>query len=103
MSSLGPDGSFVSPPKGKPHGERKLVARQRAEIARRVLHGLPRREREMLRRFYLLGQSQQQICDEMGMERSQFLLLKSEARDRFWRLAGVLSDEERKHLPGSIS
>jgi DNA-directed RNA polymerase specialized sigma24 family protein len=37
--------------------ERTLQARQRAEIARRVMNGISRRDREILRRFYVDEQS----------------------------------------------
>ena len=44
------------------------------------------RDREILTRFYLLNQSQEQICDEMGLNNTQFRLLKSRAKARFGEL-----------------
>jgi RNA polymerase sigma factor (sigma-70 family) len=66
--------------------ERTLQARQRAEIARRVMNGISRRDREILRRFYVDEQSQQTICAEMGLTYNQFRLLKSRAKARFGEL-----------------
>ena len=46
-------------------GERhlqSLLTRQRSEIARKVMAGISRRDREILRRFYVDEQSQEQIC-----------------------------------------
>jgi RNA polymerase sigma-70 factor (ECF subfamily) len=63
-----------------------VMARQRAEIARRVLNGVSRRDREILNRFYVLEQSQEQICGEMGLSYNQFRLLKSRAKARFGEL-----------------
>ena len=66
--------------------ETTVMARQRAEIARKVLNGVSRRDREILNRFYVLEQSQEQICGEMGLSYNQFRLLKSRAKARFGEL-----------------
>ncbi len=66
--------------------EHKLIARQRAEIARKVLNGVSRRDREILNRFYVLEQPQERICAEMGLSYNQFRLLKSRAKARFGEL-----------------
>jgi RNA polymerase sigma-70 factor (ECF subfamily) len=66
--------------------ERTVIARQRAEIARKVLNGVSRRDREILNRFYVLEQSQERICADMGLSYNQFRLLKSRAKARFGEL-----------------
>jgi RNA polymerase sigma-70 factor, ECF subfamily len=66
--------------------ERSVIARQRAEIARKVLDGVSRRDREILNRFYVLEQSQERICADMGLSYNQFRLLKSRAKARFGEL-----------------
>src|SRR5580658_5721539 len=66
--------------------ERSVITRQRAEIARKVLNGVSRRDREILNRFYVLEQSQERICAEMGLSYNQFRLLKSRAKARFGEL-----------------
>ncbi|MCS7315332.1 MAG: sigma-70 family RNA polymerase sigma factor [Bryobacterales bacterium] len=66
--------------------EQELLARQKVEIMLKVLQGISRRDREILTRFYLLGQSQQQICREMKLTETQFRLLKSRAKARFGEL-----------------
>jgi RNA polymerase sigma factor (sigma-70 family) len=70
----------------KDNPERTLLARQRTEIARRVMNGISRRDREILRRFYVEEQSQETICEEMGLSYNQFRLLKSRAKARFGEL-----------------
>jgi RNA polymerase sigma-70 factor (ECF subfamily) len=66
--------------------ENSAMARQRAEIARKVLDGVSRRDRDILNRFYVLEQSQEQICADMGLSYNQFRLLKSRAKGRFGEL-----------------
>ncbi len=66
--------------------ERTVIALQRTEIARKVLNGVSRRDREILNRFYVLEQSQERICAEMGLSYNQFRLLKSRAKARFGEL-----------------
>ncbi|HVV44872.1 MAG TPA: sigma-70 family RNA polymerase sigma factor [Bryobacteraceae bacterium] len=76
--------------------EQDLLARQRTEIACRVFNGVSRREREILRRFYLLEQSQERICSEMGLSYNQFRLLKSRAKARFGKLGQRLAEPREK-------
>ncbi len=71
--------------------ERSVIARQRAEIARKVLNGVSRRDREILNRFYVLEQSQEQICADMELSYNQFRLLKSRAKARFGELGKRLA------------
>jgi RNA polymerase sigma factor (sigma-70 family) len=66
--------------------ERSVMERQRAEIARKVLNGISRRDREILHRFYVQEQTQERICAEMGLTYNQFRLLKSRAKARFGEL-----------------
>ena len=66
--------------------EEDAIARQRVEIMVKVLRGVSARDREILSRFYLLNQSQEQICEEMGLNNTQFRLLKSRAKARFGEL-----------------
>lgn len=56
--------------------------RQRARIMRRVLDELSVRDREILRRFYLLEQTAGQICAEMGLTETRFRLAKSRAKQK---------------------
>ena len=76
----------------KNNPEQNLLDRQRAEIARRVFKGVSCRDREILRRFYLLEQPQERICEEMGLSYNQFRLLKSRAKARFGKLGQSLAE-----------
>jgi RNA polymerase sigma-70 factor, ECF subfamily len=83
----------------KDNPEQSLFARQRAEIARRVFRGVSSRDREILRRFYLLEQPQERICQEMGLTYNQFRLMKSRAKARFGKLGKQLAESS----PGGSS
>lgn len=74
----------VIDPNGNP--EEAVMFRQRSELIRRVLSELCERDREILTRFYLREQGQQQICSEMDLTETQFRLLKSRAKARFGEL-----------------
>jgi RNA polymerase sigma-70 factor (ECF subfamily) len=77
--------------------ESSVIARQRAEIARKVLDGVSRRDREILKRFYMMEQPQEQICEEMGLTYNQFRLLKSRAKARFGELGRKLASGSGSH------
>lgn len=63
--------------------EEDAMERERSQIMLRVLRGLSTRDREILTRFYLYEQTQEQICSEMNLTGTQFRLLKSRAKARF--------------------
>jgi RNA polymerase sigma-70 factor (ECF subfamily) len=63
--------------------EQNVVLRQNVAMMRHVLEQLPDRDREILIRFYLLEEPQDQICQEMELTETQFRLFKSRAKARF--------------------
>ena len=71
---------------GRSNPEQDAISRQRTEIMLGILQKLSRRDRDILTRFYLLGQSQERICGEMRLSDTQFRLLKSRAKARFGEL-----------------
>lgn len=66
--------------------EQTAIQQQHEQIAKRVLHSISKRDREILTRFYLLEQSQEKICEQMNLTETQFRLLKSRAKARFGEL-----------------
>ena len=66
--------------------ERKAIEEQQTEVAMRVLQSLPRRDREVLIRFYLHEQGPEEICRDLGMTETQFRLIKSRAKARYGEL-----------------
>jgi len=74
----------IADPRGNP--EEAAIFRQRVDLIRRVLGELAERDREILTRFYLHEESQEEICSEMALTETQFRLLKSRAKARFGEL-----------------
>lgn len=66
--------------------EECAIDAQRAELMEQILQAIPRRDREILTRFYLREQTQEEICEEMKLTETQFRLLKSRAKSRFGAL-----------------
>jgi len=66
--------------------EERAIIGQKTELLRRVLSSLTRRDSEILTRFYLQEESQEQICEEMSLTETQFRLLKSRAKARFGQI-----------------
>src|SRR5258708_39930048 len=66
--------------------EEAAILRQHEEVAEAVLRSISGRDREILTRFYLREQTQEEICGEMNLSDTQFRLLKSRAKARFGEL-----------------
>ena len=84
--------------------EPEAMLRQSAELMKSALAQLSERDRDILIRFYLKEQSQQQICEEMRLTETQFRLLKSRAKAKFGEIgkkklasSGFLSVFVRSH------
>jgi RNA polymerase sigma-70 factor, ECF subfamily len=82
----------------KENPEQEAIIRQRAELMKSALADLGQRDRDILIRFYLKEQSQEQICREMSLTETQFRLLKSRAKAKFGEIgrkkltsSGILS------------
>jgi RNA polymerase sigma-70 factor, ECF subfamily len=86
-------GSRIADRRGNP--EQAVAMRQKTELLRGVLLRLAPKDREILTRFYLQEQTQEQICEEMNLTETQFRLLKSRAKARFGELG-------KKKLHGSL-
>lgn len=72
-----------------------LLKRERTEIARRALNRLRARDREILTRFYLSGQTEERICEEMHLTSTQFRLVKSRAKAAFGEIGGRMIGRRR--------
>jgi RNA polymerase sigma-70 factor, ECF subfamily len=83
FQDLEPGGSL---PDERESPEDTAISLQRVEIMETVLRSLSRRDREILTRFYLMEQTQEEICAEMDLSDTQFRLLKSRAKARFGEL-----------------
>ncbi len=63
--------------------EQTAAFRQKVEFMLSVLDCLSARDREILKRFYLDEQGQEEVCEDMNLSETQFRLLKSRAKARF--------------------
>lgn len=70
----------------QPDPERKVIEQENQDVALRMLGGLPKRDREVLVRFYLQEQSAEDICRDLKLTETQFRLIKSRAKARYGEL-----------------
>lgn len=73
-------GSAVEWADSGPDAEAEILSQERSELMRRGLGRLCVRDRELLTRFYLHGESFDTICQEMNLTETQFRLYKSRAK-----------------------
>ena len=66
--------------------EENMAYQQKNDFMREILEQLSDRDREILTRFYLHEETQEEICGEMNLTETQFRLLKSRAKARFGEL-----------------
>ncbi len=88
----------------KENPEQEAMLRQKGELMKSALQSLSRRDRDILVRFYLKEQPQEQICREMSLSETQFRLLKSRAKAKFGEIgkkklasSGIFSVLVRAH------
>ncbi len=72
--------AFVSDARLNP--EQEAIGRQKTQLMVQVLQEISPRDREILTRFYLHGQEQDEICQQMNLTETQFRLLKVPAPRR---------------------
>ena len=77
-------GTFVVDARNDPEGQ--AINLENEQLVEVVLRGISERDREILTRFYLKEQTQEEICGEMKLSYNQFRLLKSRAKRRFGEL-----------------
>jgi RNA polymerase sigma-70 factor (ECF subfamily) len=87
--------------------EQEAMVRQNAELILSTLSALSKADREILVRFYLKGQPQDQICQEMDLTETQFGLVKARARAKFGeigrkKLAGKIFPVRERHIPQEV-
>jgi RNA polymerase sigma-70 factor, ECF subfamily len=71
--------------------EMEAISFERAEIARRALLSLSPLNHEILNRFYLKEQTQEQICRDLNLTDTQFRLRKSRAKAQFGQFGRTLA------------
>jgi RNA polymerase sigma-70 factor, ECF subfamily len=67
----------------RPDPERQAIEQENLELAMSVLQSIPKRDRDVLTRFYLDEESAEEICKTMDLTDTQFRLIKSRAKTLF--------------------
>jgi RNA polymerase sigma-70 factor (ECF subfamily) len=83
--------------------EEAVAFQRRTEVIDQVLEALSQRDREILTRFYVQEQSQDQICKELALTEIQFRLLKSRAKARFGELGRKFLSHRKQSHPNEIA
>jgi RNA polymerase sigma factor (sigma-70 family) len=78
--------------------EESVISQEKVDLMAKVLRAMSPRDREILTRFYLNEESQEQICDEMNLTATQFRLLKSRAKARFGELGQRRLERKKSFL-----
>jgi RNA polymerase sigma-70 factor, ECF subfamily len=63
--------------------EGMLVTKESAERVRRILDGMPKRDRELLRAIFLEEKEKDTVCKELGVDREYLRVLVHRAKDKF--------------------
>jgi len=63
--------------------EGMLVTKQSSEHVRRILEGMPRRDRDLLRTIFLEEKDKDVVCREFGVDRDYLRVLLHRAKDKF--------------------
>src|SRR6267143_120719 len=63
--------------------EGMLVTKESAEQVRRILVGIPKRDRDLLRAIFLEEKDKDAVCKEMGVDREYLRVLIHRAKDKF--------------------
>jgi RNA polymerase sigma-70 factor (ECF subfamily) len=100
----GATNNVVSKKPRRENPEEAVAFHLRIELVYQVLMALSQRDREILTRYYLLEQSQDQICRELALTETQFRLLKSKTKARYAELVTklLLYREQEFHLQQEI-
>jgi len=73
----------VAVPDDDPTPEDRAITGQQSKLMNLILGHLNTRDREVLVRFYIKEETQEEICAAMDLSETQFRLLKSRAKQRF--------------------
>jgi RNA polymerase sigma-70 factor, ECF subfamily len=89
-------------PTSKATPEALVIERERLQHARVAVAKMPRRDRDILTRFYVMDQSKEQICEEMKLTETQFRLIKSRTKAKLTaatqHLRSIAFDQVGYHL-----
>lgn len=85
------DSTEIDIPDTRANAESQALARERRDLASRLLTTLPETHRGVLIRFYVHGQPPEEIQHALGLTPTQFRLIKSRAKARFASLCEAVT------------
>jgi RNA polymerase sigma factor (sigma-70 family) len=79
----------------QPSPEETVQVSESHAVAREAMRGLLANHREVLMRFYVTGQSPEEICRDLSLTATQFRLMKNRAKKRFGQLGKRILSRKR--------
>jgi len=76
--------------------EGMMVSKQHSEQVRKILSGLPSRDRELLRAVFLEEKDKDAVCQDIGVDRNYLRVLLHRAKDKF---KAIYKKERFRALP----
>jgi RNA polymerase sigma-70 factor (ECF subfamily) len=93
------DDSYLEVPDHAVNIEGMLVTKQMKDRVRQVIEELPKKDRELLRAFFLEEKDKDEVCRQFGVDRDYLRVLLHRAKDKF----KVLYEKDRDGHPGKRS
>ena len=78
--------------------EEMMVSKQASERVRKILAGMPARDRDLLRAVFLEEKDKDTVCRDIGVDRDYLRVLLHRAKDKF---KAVYEKEQFGSLPGA--
>jgi RNA polymerase sigma-70 factor, ECF subfamily len=93
------DDSYLEMPDHAVNVEGLLVTKQMKDRVREVVEELPKKDRDLLRAFFLEEKDKDEVCRQFGVDRDYLRVLLHRAKDKF----RVLYEKDRDGLSGRLS
>ncbi len=77
------DDTYLEMPDDEVDTEDFLINKQMRERVRQVIHGLPKKERELLCAYFLEEKDKDEVCKLFGVDRDYFRVLLHRAKEKF--------------------
>src|SRR5271167_3207969 len=93
------DDSYLEMPDQAVNIEGTLVTKQMKARVHQVIEELPKKDRDLLRAFFLEERDKDEVCRQFAVDRDYLRVLLHRAKDKF----RVLYEKDRDGLPGRLS
>jgi RNA polymerase sigma-70 factor, ECF subfamily len=93
------DDSYLEVPDQAVNVENSLVTKQMKERVRQTVQELPKKDRDLLKAFFLEEKDKDEVCSQFGVDRDYLRVLLHRAKDKF----RVLYEKDSEGLSGRFS